>query len=360
MKRALITGITGQDGYYLTRYLLDKGYEVHGICRRASTPNLERLTPLLSHIHLHYADMTDALSLARVLTLSEPDEVYNLAAQSHVAVSFDIPVYTAQADALGVVHLLEALRVLKMTDRVKFYQASSSELFGNASEVPQRETTPFAPRSPYAIAKLYAYWMVVNYRQAYGLFAANGILFNHESAQRGHTFVTQKIAKAIAHIAHARSTRSAFIPLALGNLDARRDWGYAGDYVDAMWRILQHSVADDFVIATGQWHSVREFVEKACAHVGITLVWTGSGLEEKGVDSETGKTLVVVDPHYFRPTEVDSLLGDATKARTKLGWQPTMSFDALVAHMVDSALGKSDLLWDSKNICHDQELKKGL
>lgn len=336
MKRALITGITGQDGYYLARYLLDKGYEVHGICRRASTPNLERLTPLLSRIHLHYADMTDALSLARVLTLSEPDEVYNLAAQSHVAVSFDIPVYTAQADALGVVHLLEAIRVLKMTDRVKFYQASSSELFGNASEVPQRETTPFAPRSPYAIAKLYAYWMVVNYRQAYGLFAANGILFNHESPQRGHTFVTQKIAQAVVQIAQEQN---AYHVLTLGNLDARRDWGYAGDYVDAMWRILQHPVADDFVIATGQWHSVREFVEKAFARVGIPLVWTGTGLDEKGIHGETGKLLVAVDPHYFRPTEVDSLLGDATKARTTFGWQPTMSFDALVKHMVDEALG---------------------
>ena len=341
MKRALITGITGQDGYYLARYLLDKGYEVHGICRRASTPNLERLTPLLSRIHLHYADMTDALSLARALTLSEPDEVYNLAAQSHVAVSFDIPVYTAQADALGVVHLLEAIRVLKMTDRVKFYQASSSELFGNASEVPQRETTPFAPRSPYAIAKLYAYWMVVNYRQAYGLFAANGILFNHESPQRGHTFVTQKIAKAVAQIAQEQN---AYHVLTLGNLDARRDWGYAGDYVDAMWRILQHSVADDFVIATGQWHSVREFVEKAFARVGIPLVWTGTGLDEKGIHGETGKLLVAVDPHYFRPTEVDSLLGDATKARTTLGWQPTMSFDELVAYMVDCARGKSEIV----------------
>lgn len=344
MKRALITGITGQDGCYLARFLLDKGYEVHGICRRASTPNLGRLTELLPNIQLHYADMTDALSLTRVLTLSEPDEIYNLAAQSHVAVSFDIPVYTAQADALGVVHLLEAIRVLKMTDRVRFYQASSSELFGNACEVPQRETTPFAPRSPYAIAKLYAYWMTVNYRQAYGLFAANGILFNHESPQRGHTFVTQKIARAIAQIAHACSTRSTFVPLALGNLDARRDWGYAGDYVDAMWRIVQHHTADDFVIATGQWHSVREFVEKACAHVGITLVWTGSGLDETGIDSETGRVIVTVDAQYFRPTEVDSLLGDATKARTLLGWQPTMSFDALVAHMVDSAIDSEHML----------------
>lgn len=340
MKRALITGITGQDGCYLARFLLDKGYEVHGICRRASTPNLERLTPLLPSIQLHYADMTDALSLTRVLALSQPDEVYNLAAQSHVAVSFDIPVYTAQADALGVVHLLEAIRVLKMTERVRFYQASSSELFGNACEIPQRETTPFAPRSPYAIAKLYAYWMTVNYRQAYGLFAANGILFNHESPQRGHTFVTQKIARAVAQIAHARSTRSAFVPLALGNLDARRDWGYAGDYVDAMWRIIQHHTPDDFVIATGQWHSVREFVEKACAHSGINLVWTGSGLEETGIDSETGRVIVTVDAQYFRPTEVDSLLGDATKARILLGWQPTMNFDALVAHMVDCARGE--------------------
>ncbi|MGQ9557382.1 MAG: GDP-mannose 4,6-dehydratase [Desulfurispora sp.] len=339
-KIALITGITGQDGAYLAEFLLNKGYIVHGIKRRSSLFNTHRIDHLHRDIHeenlrffLHYGDLTDSTNLIRIIQQVEPDEIYNLAAQSHVAVSFETPEYTANADALGTLRFLEAIRILGLTEKTKFYQASTSELFGKVQEVPQRETTPFYPRSPYAAAKLYAYWITVNYREAYNIFACNGILFNHESPVRGETFVTRKITRAVARIKLGLQDT-----LYLGNLDAKRDWGFAGDYVEAMWLILQQDEPDDYVIATGETHSVREFVEKAFEHVGINIAWQGEGIDEVGIDICTKKVLVRVDPRYFRPTEVDFLLGDATKARQKLGWIPRVSFTELVCMMVEEDL----------------------
>lgn len=335
-KVALITGVTGQDGAYLARFLLEKGYVVHGIKRRSSSFNTARVDDLYVDPHegetrffLHYGDLTDSTNLIRLIQEIQPDEIYNLAAQSHVQVSFETPEYTANADALGTLRLLEAIRILNMTDSVRFYQASTSELFGKVQETPQRETTPFYPRSPYAAAKLYAYWITVNYREAYGIYACNGILFNHEGPLRGETFVTRKITRAVAAIKLGLQK-----VLYLGNLDARRDWGHARDYVDGMWRMLQLDEPEDFVLATGETHSVREFVELAFAEVGRTIEWRGSGLEEEGVDADSGEVLVRIDPHYFRPTEVDFLLGDATKAREKLGWEPRITFRELVSEMV--------------------------
>ncbi len=335
-KVALITGITGQDGAYLAELLLNKGYIVHGLKRRSSLFNTGRIDHLYRdphekniRFHLHYGDLTDSINLIRIIQEVQPDEIYNLAAQSHVQVSFETPEYTANADALGALRLLEALRILRLAEKTRFYQASTSELFGMVQEIPQRETTPFYPRSPYAAAKLYAYWITVNYREAYGIFACNGILFNHESPVRGETFVTRKITRAVARIKLGLQET-----LHLGNLDAKRDWGYAGDYVEAMWLILQQEKPDDYVIATGETHSVREFVEMAFKNIGIDIVWQGQGVEEKGLDRATGKELVHIDPRYFRPTEVDLLLGDAAKAREKLGWRPKITFKELVSMMV--------------------------
>jgi GDPmannose 4,6-dehydratase len=337
---ALITGATGQDGAYLAEFLLKKGYVVHGIKRRSSSFNTGRVDHLYQDPHdvglrfvLHYGDMTDATNLIRIVQDTQPDEIYNLAAQSHVHVSFETPEYTANADGLGALRLLEAIRILGMGKRVRFYQASTSELYGTVQEIPQRETTPFYPRSPYAAAKLYAYWITVNYREAYGLHASNGILFNHEGPTRGETFVTRKISRAVAAIKLGRQQT-----LFLGNLDARRDWGHARDYVEGMWRILQHPEPDDYVLATGEAHSVREFVEKAFTQIGIRINWEGVGVDEKGVDAGSGRILVRVDPRYFRPTEVDLLIGDASKARSKLGWQHKVPFEQLVAEMVASDL----------------------
>lgn len=337
---ALITGATGQDGAYLAEFLLKKGYVVHGIKRRSSSFNTGRVDHLYQDPHdaglrfvLHYGDMTDATNLIRIVQDTQPDEIYNLAAQSHVHVSFETPEYTANADGLGALRLLEAIRILGMGKRVRFYQASTSELYGTVQEIPQRETTPFYPRSPYAAAKLYAYWITVNYREAYGLHASNGILFNHEGPTRGETFVTRKISRAVAAIKLGRQQT-----LFLGNLDARRDWGHARDYVEGMWWILQHPEPDDYVLATGEAHSVREFVEKAFTQIGIRINWEGVGVDEKGVDAGSGRILVRVDPRYFRPTEVDLLIGDASKARSKLGWQHKVSFEQLVAEMVASDL----------------------
>ncbi|MBW1940443.1 MAG: GDP-mannose 4,6-dehydratase [Deltaproteobacteria bacterium] len=344
MKRALISGITGQDGAYLAEFLLEKGYEVHGIKRRSSSFNTARIDHLYQDLHekdvrffMHYGDLTDATNLIRIIQEIQPEEIYNLAAQSHVKVSFESPEYTANGDALGTLRLLEAVRILKLEEKTRFYQASTSELFGKVQEVPQRETTAFYPRSPYAAAKLYGYWITVNYREAYNMFACNGILFNHESPARGETFVTRKITRAVARIKLGLQER-----FYLGNLDAKRDWGYAGDYVKAMWLMLQQEDPDDFVIATGESHSVREFVEKAFQETGIKIVWEGSGVHETGKDSETGKKLVEIDPRYFRPTEVDFLLGDPTKARSKLGWEPTVSFDELVRMMVREDLKEAE------------------
>ncbi len=339
-KKALITGITGQDGAYLAEFLLDKGYEVHGIKRRSSLFNTDRIDHLYRDPHeaevplkLHYGDLTDATNLIRVVQQVRPDEIYNLAAQSHVAVSFETPEYTANADALGTLRILEAIRILGLERQTRFYQASTSEMYGKVQEVPQRETTPFYPRSPYGAAKVYAHWITVNYREAYGLYACNGILFNHESPTRGETFVTRKITRGLARIREGLDDC-----LYLGNLDALRDWGHARDFVRAQWMILQQDTPDDFVIATGEQHSVREFVERAGAHLGYDIEWHGQGLEERGVDRKTGKVLVKVDPRYFRPTEVETLLGDATKARTRLGWQPEVSFEELVREMVETDL----------------------
>ena len=344
MKSALITGITGQDGAYLAEFLLEKGYEVHGIKRRSSSFNTVRVDHLYKDPHekdvrffMHYGDLTDATNLIRIIQEIQPDEIYNLAAQSHVKVSFETPEYTANADALGTLRLLEAIRILKMEEKTRFYQASTSELFGKAREIPQRETTPFYPRSPYAAAKLYGYWITVNYREAYNMFACNGILFNHESPIRGETFVTRKITRAVSRIKLGLQER-----LYLGNLDAKRDWGYAGDYVKAMWLMLQQEQPEDYVIATGEPHSVREFVEKAFQEIGIKIVWEGSGADETGKNRETGKSLVKIDPGYFRPTEVDFLLGDPTKARSKLGWEPMVSFDELVKMMVREDLKEAE------------------
>ena len=341
-KVALITGVTGQDGSYLAEFLLDKGYEVHGIIRRSSSFNTARIEHLYfdewvrdmkrnRSINLHYGDMTDSSSLIRIIQTTQPDEIYNLAAQSHVKVSFDVPEYTAEADATGTLRLLEAVRILGLERKTKIYQASTSELYGLVQEIPQRETTPFYPRSPYGVAKLYGYWITKNYRESYGMFAVNGILFNHESERRGETFVTRKITLAAARIAAGQQDK-----LYLGNLDALRDWGYARDYVECMWLMLQHDQPEDFVIATGEQHSVREFTERAFAHVGIELGWQGKGVQEQGIDKATGRVLVEVDPKYFRPAEVETLLGDPTKAKTLLGWNPQKtSFEELVRIMVE-------------------------
>lgn len=341
-KRALITGVTGQDGAYLAEFLLGKGYEVHGLKRRASLFNTARIDHLYQDRHekdvrffLHHGDMTDSSSLIRIIQQVQPDEIYNLAAQSHVAVSFEEPEYTANSDALGVLRLLEAIRILGLEKKTRFYQASTSELYGLVQEIPQKETTPFYPRSPYAVAKLYGYWIVVNYREAYGIYACNGILFNHESPIRGETFVTRKITRALARI-HLGLQDC----LWLGNLDARRDWGHARDYVEMQWLMLQQEKPEDFVIATGEQHSVREFVEAAAAELGMTLRWTGSGVDERGYD-ENGRCIVAVDPRYFRPTEVETLLGDASKAREKLGWQPRTRFAELVSEMVREDLSEA-------------------
>ena len=335
-KRALITGVTGQDGAYLVEVLLEKGYEVHGVKRRSSSFNTGRIDHLYQDPHqddvkfkMHFGDMTDATNLIRLVQTVQPTEIYNLAAQSHVHVSFETPEYTANADALGTLRILEAIRILGMTDTVRFYQASTSELYGNAVEIPQTETTPFYPRSPYGAAKLYAYWITVNYREAYNMHASNGILFNHESPRRGETFVTRKITRAVAAIESGREEK-----LFLGNLDSLRDWGDARDYVLGMWMILQQDKPDDYVLATGEQHSVREFVELAFAEIGRQISWQGSGETETGVDKSTGDILVEVDPQYYRPTEVDSLLGDPTKAKNILGWTAERRFEDLVKEMV--------------------------
>ena len=337
-KRALITGITGQDGAYLAEFLLTRGYEVHGIKRRASSFNTDRIDHLYSDPHepdrrliLHYGDLTDATNLIRIVQEVQPQEIYNLAAQSHVAVSFETAEYTANSDALGTLRLLEAIRICGLTEKTRFYQASSSEMFGKVQETPQRETTPFYPRSPYAAAKVYAYWITVNYREAYGLYACNGILFNHESPLRGETFVTRKITRGLARIkVHLDDC------LYLGNLDALRDWGHARDYVRAQWLMLQQPRPEDYVIATGHQYSVRTFVTRAAECLGIALDWRGKALEEHAIDKATGRTVVRIDPRYFRPTEVDTLLGDASKAKRQLGWAPEVTFDALVREMIDS------------------------
>ena len=328
-KVALITGITGQDGSYLAEFLLEKGYEVHGITRRASLSNTARIDHILDKITLHDGDLSDSSSLIRIISLVQPDEIYNLAAQSHVQVSFDVPEYSGDVDALGVLRILEACRILGLTKKTKFYQASTSELFGKVEEVPQRETTPFHPYSPYAVAKQYGYWITKEYREAYGMFAVNGILFNHESERRGENFVTRKITLAAGRIAEGLQDH-----LELGNMDSLRDWGYAKDYVECMWMILQHDTPEDFVIATGEQHTVRDFTEKAFAANGMTIRWEGEGLDEKGYDAETGKLLVSVNPQWFRPTDVDNLWGDPTKAKTVLGWNPQKtSYEELVRIM---------------------------
>jgi len=341
MKRALITGVTGQDGAYLAELLLDKGYEVHGIKRRASSFNTDRVDHLYQdphergvRFHLHYGDLTDATNLIRIIQEVQPDEIYNLAAQSHVGVSFETPEYTANSDGLGTLRLLEAIRILGLEKKTRFYQASTSEMFGKVQEVPQRETTPFYPRSPYGAAKVYAYWIVVNYREAYGLYACNGILFNHESPIRGETFVTRKITRGLARI-HEGLENCLF----LGNLDSRRDWGHARDYVKAQWLMLQQDSPDDFVIATGEQHSVRDFIQHAASLLGMRMEWTGKGTEERGIDAKSGRTIVKVDPGYFRPTEVETLLGDPSKARKVLGWKAETSFERLVEEMVAEDLG---------------------
>ena len=340
-KVALITGVTGQDGSFLAEFLIEKGYEVHGIIRRSSSFNTERIEHLYFEewvrdmkrgraLNLHYGDMTDSSSLIRIIQQTQPNEIYNLAAQSHVKVSFDVPEYTAETDATGTLRLLEAVRILGLEKKTKIYQASTSELFGLVQEIPQRETTPFYPRSPYGVAKLYGFWITKNYRESYGMFAVNGILFNHESERRGETFVTRKITLAAARIAAGEQDK-----LYLGNLSALRDWGYARDYVECMWLMLQHDTPEDFVIATGEQHSVREFTERAFHEVGIDLRWEGEGVEERGIDIATGRVLVEVDPKYFRPAEVETLLGDPTKAKELLGWNPSKtSFEELVRIMV--------------------------
>jgi GDPmannose 4,6-dehydratase len=352
MKKALISGITGQDGAYLAEFLLDKGYEVHGIKRRASLFNTDRIDHLYRDPHernvrlkLHYGDLTDATNLIRVIQEVQPDEIYNLAAQSHVAVSFETPEYTANSDALGTLRILEAIRILGLEKKTRFYQASTSEMYGKVQEVPQSEKTPFYPRSPYGAAKVYGYWITVNYREAYGLFACNGILFNHESPLRGETFVTRKITRGLARIQQGLDEC-----LYLGNLDALRDWGHARDYVKAQWLMLQQDEPEDFVISTGEQHSVREFVERVGQQLGYTIDWRGEGVAEEGVDRGSGKVLVKIDSRYFRPTEVETLLGDCSKAKSKLGWAPETSFAELVREMVeaDLYLAKRDALMKSQ------------
>jgi len=337
-KKALITGVTGQDGAYLAEFLLKKGYEVHGIKRRSSLFNTDRIDHLYKDLHekgvkfvLHYGDLTDSTNLIRIIQEVQPDEIYNLAAQSHVKVSFETPEYTANADAIGTLRILEAIRILNLTEKVKFYQASTSELYGLVQEVPQSETTPFYPRSPYGVAKLYAYWITKNYREAYNMFACNGILFNHESPIRGETFVTRKITRAVAKISLGLQDK-----IYLGNLDAQRDWGHAKDYVEGMWLMMQQTQADDFVLATGETHTVKEFVELAFAEVGINVEWKGEGVNEKGFNKADGSVLVEIDPKYFRPTEVELLIGNPTKANKELGWKHTTSFPDLVKEMVNS------------------------
>ncbi len=344
-KTALITGITGQDGAYLAEFLLNKGYIVHGIKRRSSSFNTQRIDHLYKDPHernvnffMHYGDLTDSTNLIRIVQEVKPDEIYNLAAQSHVQVSFETPEYTANSDGIGPLRLLEAIRILGLEKKTKFYQASTSELYGKVQEIPQSETTPFYPRSPYGAAKLYAYWVTVNYREAYGMFACNGILFNHESPIRGETFVTRKITMAVAKIKNGLQEK-----LYLGNLDAKRDWGFAGDYVEAMWLMLQQDVPDDFVIATGKMHSVREFVELAFGEVGIDIEWRGEGVDEVGIDAATGDALVEIDPRYYRPTEVELLLGDPTKAREKLGWEAKVGLRELVKMMVEGDMLTIDI-----------------
>ena len=351
-KCALITGATGQDGSYLAELLLEKGYVVHGVKRRASSFNTQRIDHLYVDPHeaspsffLHYGDMTDATNIIRVVQETQPDEIYNLAAQSHVQVSFETPEYTANADGLGTLRLLEAIRILGLARRTRFYQASTSELYGLVQETPQRETTPFRPRSPYAAAKLYAYWITVNYREAYGFHASNGILFNHEGPRRGETFVTRKITRAVAAIAQGRQTR-----LYLGNLDATRDWGHARDYARGMWLMLQQPEPDDFVLATGESRSVREFVEHAFAHIGRIVVWRGQSLDEVGVDAKSGEILVKIDPRYFRPTEVNCLLGDPRKAHQRLGWRAEVGFAQIVREMVEADLQRVE---DANSFRHE-------
>jgi len=350
-KKALITGVTGQDGSYLSEMLLKKGYEVHGIKRRASSFNTDRVDHIYHdphekdvHFFLHYGDLTDSCNLIRIIQVVQPDEIYNLGAQSHVAVSFETPEYTANSDAIGTLRLLEALRILRMEKRVRFYQASTSELYGLVQEIPQKETTPFHPRSPYAVAKLYGYWITVNYRESYGIYACNGILFNHESPRRGETFVTRKITRAVARIALGLQKK-----IFLGNINSKRDWGFAGDYVEAMWLILQQDEPDDYVVATGETHTVREFVESSLKYVGIHIEWNGKGVDEKGIlvnidkgsiasescSLKTGDPVVLIDPRYFRPAEVEFLLGDPSKAKKKLGWNPKVRFPELVGLMME-------------------------
>ena len=343
-KIALITGVTGQDGAYLAEFLLNKGYKVHGIKRRTSLFNTDRIDhlyqdPHIKHLHfvLHHGDMTDSSSLVRIIQQVQPDEIYNLAAQSHVAVSFEEPEYTANSDAIGPLRVLEAIRILGMEKKTRFYQASTSELFGEVQEVPQKETTPFYPRSPYAVAKLYAYWITVNYREAYGMYACNGILFNHESPIRGETFVTRKITRGMARIKLELQDC-----LYLGNLDAKRDWGHARDYVEMQWLMLQQDEPEDFVIATGEQYSVRDFINAACEELGIKIRWEGNGVDEKGIDENTGNVIVAVDPRYFRPTEVETLLGDPSKAKEKLGWETRTTFKELVSEMVISDLKEAE------------------
>jgi GDPmannose 4,6-dehydratase len=339
-KIALITGITGQDGAYLAEFLLDKGYIVHGVKRRSSSFNTERIDHLYKDPHernvnffMHYGDLTDSTNLIRIVQETQPDEIYNLAAQSHVQVSFETPEYTANSDAVGTLRLLEAIRILGLEKKTKFYQASTSELFGKVQEIPQKETTPFYPRSPYGAAKLYGYWITKNYREAYGMFACNGILFNHESPIRGETFVTRKITMAVAKIKNGLQKK-----LYLGNLDAKRDWGFAGDYVESMWLMLQQDEPDDYVVATGMTHSVREFAELAFQEIGIDIEWQGTGINEKGLNAANGDVLIEIDTRYFRPAEVDILLGDASKAKKKLGWEPKVGFEELVKMMVEGDL----------------------
>ncbi|WP_142713059.1 GDP-mannose 4,6-dehydratase [Fodinibius sediminis] len=348
-KVALITGVTGQDGSYLAEFLLHKGYEVHGIKRRSSSFNTGRIDHIYQDphtrglpFHLHYGDLTDSTNLIRIIQDVQPDEIYNLGAQSHVQVSFDAPEYTANSDALGVLRLLEAIRILDLTQKTKFYQASTSELFGKVQEVPQSEKTPFYPRSPYAASKLYAYWIVVNYREAYDMYAVNGILFNHESPVRGETFVTRKITRAAVRIAAGVQDKTY-----LGNLEAQRDWGHAKDYIEGMYLMLQQEDPEDYVLATGETHSVREFCERAFRHAGIRLEWIGEGIDEKGINADTGDTVIEIDPRYFRPTEVDLLIGDATKAHEQLGWYPKYTFDELVAEMIEEDQDKINLVIDN-------------
>ncbi|MDX2439628.1 MAG: GDP-mannose 4,6-dehydratase [Desulfobacterales bacterium] len=355
MKRALITGITGQDGAYLAEFLLGKGYEVHGIKRRASSFNTARVDHLYKDPHekdvrffMHYGDLTDATNLIRIIQEIQPEEIYNLAAQSHVMVSFETPEYTANADALGALRILEAIRILKLEKKTRFYQASTSELFGKVREVPQNENTPFYPRSPYGVAKLYSYWITINYREAYGIYACNGILFNHESPIRGETFVTRKITRAMARIKLDLQEC-----LYIGNLDAKRDWGHAADYVEMQWLMLQQQEPEDFVIATGKQHSVKDVIETSARQLGISIHWEGKGVEEKGINEENNKTIVAVDAGYFRPTEVDNLLGDASKAKEKLGWEPRISFQQLISEMVAEDMKEAQ----KDNLCRQEGYK---